>query len=100
MVSTKPLFSLLDRQVHMLAIDAIVLIVGNSGQYRVSKKTFTKFYEAGWLALQWQSGDIAEYELTDAGRVVAARLKAHNEDFIQLSLWAAERAKQEQQQLF
>jgi predicted transcriptional regulator len=99
MISTRPLYSLLD-QARMIAVDTVVLVISATGQYRVNKKTFTKLSEAGWIAPQQQSGDFTEYGLTQAGKEVAIRLKNYNEQFMQLSLWEAERARHEQQQLF
>jgi len=96
-ISTRPLFSLLDGQARLITLATTTLVVSATGQYRVNKKTFTKLREAGWIAPQQQSGDFTEYGLTQAGKEVAIRLKNYNEQFLQLSLWEAERARQEQQ---
>ncbi len=100
MISTRPLFSLLAGQARLITLATTALVVSPTGQYRVNKKTFAKLKEAGWIAPQQQSGDFTEYCLTQAGKEVATRLKNYNESFIQLSLWEAEKARQEQQQLF
>ena len=96
MISTRPLFSLLEKA-RMIALDTTVLVVHATSQYRVNKKTFAKFVEAGWIAPQHQSGDFTEYSLTERGKEVAVRLKTYNEQFVQLSLWEVEKAKREQQ---
>ena len=96
MISTRPLFSLLDKS-RMIALDATVLVVSATSQYRVNKKTFAKLLEAGWITPRMQSSDLTEYCLTQTGKEVATRLKSYNEQFIQLSLWEAEKAKREQQ---
>src|SRR4051812_14881820 len=94
----RPLFSLLDHA-RMIEVSEVVLVVETRTQYRVKEKTLARLREAGWIAPR-QEGNITEYALTDAGKEAALRLKAHNESFIQLSFWEAEKARHEQQTLF
>jgi hypothetical protein len=96
---SRVLYSLLDEQARMIALDSIVLVIGTRGQYRVNKKVFARLRDSGWIEVYQQSNDLVEYLLTRSGKEVAKRMKDYSDQFMQLTLWEAEKAKQEQQLL-
>lgn len=76
----------------LFAIGNVVLVLAETRQYRVRQNIFTRLCEGGWIERGQQTGDLCEYSLTETGKQLANKLKAHEGQFEQLVLFELEEA--------